>query len=219
MLNYEPSPHQHFEELCSLAASGQISEPEFLELQDHLQQCAHCRSAYNDFVDLLHDKLPLADPGVVGSSKRSRFFSEDSSYRERFLTRARKEGLNISQKPSPDSVRNKLRSWFWPRFVNAQLATPAVAVLVVAVGLLGYVLYKSNARYRKLASDQAELNKQLSRQSGYSSSVPEESNAPEPLRNALPTMNSASRAGTATEGELAKIRADREAAEAHSKLV
>src|SRR5215831_1983770 len=188
MLNYDASPHQHFEELCSLAASGQIHEPEFVELQDHLQQCAHCRLTYNDFIDLLHDKLPLADPGVVGSSKRSRFFSEDSAYRERFLTRARKEGLKISQKPAPDSVRDKLRSWFWPRFVNVQLATPAVAVLVVAVGILGYGLYKSNARYRKLVSDQAELNKQLSRQSGYLRSVPEESNTPEPpLRNALPT--------------------------------
>ena len=96
MLNYETSPHQHFEELCALAASGQISDPEFVELQDHLQQCAHCRSTYSDFIDLLHDKLPLADPEVLRSSKLSSFFSEDSSYRERFLARARKEGLNIS---------------------------------------------------------------------------------------------------------------------------
>src|SRR5215468_3903320 len=143
MLNHEPSPHQHFEELCSLAASGQISEPEFVELQDHLQQCAHCWSTYSDFIDLLHDKLPLADPGVVGSSKLSDFFSDDPSYRERFLARARKEGLNISQKPLSDSVRNKFRPWFWPRFGNEQLATLAVAVLFVAVGLLGYGWYKS----------------------------------------------------------------------------
>src|SRR5215471_18630984 len=135
MLNYDASPHLHFEELCLLAASGQIHEPEFVELQDHLQECAHCRSTYSDFIDLLHDKLPLADPGVVGSSKLSGFFSEDSSYRERFLARARKEGLNISQKPLSDSVRNKFRPRFWPRLVNAQLATLAAALLFVAVGL------------------------------------------------------------------------------------
>src|SRR5215831_1624468 len=99
MLNYDASPHQHFEELCALAASGQISEPEFVELQDHLQQCAHCRSTYSDFIDLLHDKLPLADPEVLGTSKLPDLFSEDSSYRERFFARARKEGVNLSQQP------------------------------------------------------------------------------------------------------------------------
>src|SRR5690349_11146172 len=160
MSNREGSHHQHFEELCALAASGQISETEFVQLQDHLQQCAHCRSTYSDFIDLLHDKLPLADPEVVGSSKLSGFFSEDSSYRERFLARARKEGLNISQQPSRDSVREKLRLWFWPGLINARLATLAMAVLVATVGLLGYGLYKSNARYVKLESDQAELSKQ-----------------------------------------------------------
>src|SRR6516162_10099590 len=115
MLNHEPSPHQHFEQLCALAAGGQISDSEFVVLQDHLQQCAACRSAYSDFIDLLHDKLPLADPEAVGSSRRSGLIFGDSSYRERFLARARKEGLNISQKPSPNLSRNRLRSWFWPR--------------------------------------------------------------------------------------------------------
>ena len=213
MLNRDGSHHQHFEELCALAAGGQISEPEFIELQGHLQQCAHCRSTYSDFIDLLHDKLPLADPEVVGPSRLSGFFSEDSSYRERFLARARKEGLNISRQPLRDTVRNKLQPWFWPRSVNARLATLAVAMLFAAVGLLGYDLYKSNARYRKLASDQAELSKQLSRQSGHLGSVHEENNAADLPHNTVPTTNTSLHADTATEVELAKIRADRAAAE------
>src|SRR5215471_16100348 len=53
--------HEYFEELCALAAGGQISEPEFVELQDHMQDCARCQSAYADFIDLLHNKLPLVD--------------------------------------------------------------------------------------------------------------------------------------------------------------
>jgi hypothetical protein len=219
MSNREGSHHQHFEELCALAASGQISEAEFVQLQDHLQQCAPCRSTYSDFIDLLHDKLPLADPEIVGSSRLSGFFSEDSSYRERFLARARKEGLNISQQPSRDAGRNKLRSWFWPGLVNARLATPAMAVLVAAVGLLGYGLYKSNARYGKLASDQAELSKQLNRQSGPFRSVTEENNAPDLTHNTVATTNTPLRAGTATDAELAKIRADRAAAETRSKVL
>src|SRR5215813_4377585 len=100
MLNLEGPHHQQFEELCALAASGQISEPEFVELQDHLQQCAYCRAAYSDFIDLLHNKLPLADPDLMGSSRQSGFFSENSAYRARFLTRARKSGLKVSESPS-----------------------------------------------------------------------------------------------------------------------
>ena len=80
--------HEYFQELCALAAGGQISEPEFVELQDHLRDCAECRSAYADFTDLLHDKLPLADPELTGSSRLASIFSKSSSYRERFLARA-----------------------------------------------------------------------------------------------------------------------------------
>ena len=60
MLNPEGSHPEYFEELCALAASGQISEPEFVELQDHMRDCARCRAAHSDFIDLLHSKLPLA---------------------------------------------------------------------------------------------------------------------------------------------------------------
>src|SRR5262247_4087569 len=100
MLDHKDSHPEYFEELCALAASGQISEPEFVELQDHLQQCAHCRAAYSDFIDLLHNKLPLADPELIGSSRQPGFFSENSAYRNRFLTRARKHGLKVSESPS-----------------------------------------------------------------------------------------------------------------------
>ena len=65
MLNHESAHHEYFEELCVLAASGQISEGEFVELQDHLQNCPDCRSTYDEFIDLLHNKLPLVDPELA----------------------------------------------------------------------------------------------------------------------------------------------------------
>src|SRR5262249_41518962 len=97
MLKHEADHPEYFEELCALAASGQISEREFVDLQDHVQDCSDCRSTYNEFIDLLHNKLPLVDPELSRSSKPAGFFSENSSYRQRFLTRARREGLVISQ--------------------------------------------------------------------------------------------------------------------------
>jgi anti-sigma factor RsiW len=136
MLNHEGSHHEHFEELCALAASGQISEPEFLELQDHLRQCAPCQSAYADFVDLLHSKLPLADPGLLGSAKLPSFFSKDSSYRDRFIARARKEGLSVSQRKTPE----RSGPW-WLRLSYPQLAALAIVVLLMTAGYLGYSLH------------------------------------------------------------------------------
>src|SRR5438876_1641458 len=103
MLNDERSHPEYFEELCALAASGQISETELVELSDHMQQCAHCRSVSADFTDLFHNKLPMMNPEFMGSFKPIGFFS-GASYRERFLARARKEGLSFS----PRSMREGL---------------------------------------------------------------------------------------------------------------
>src|SRR5262245_47561605 len=108
MLNDEGSHSEYFEELCALAAGGQISEPEFVELQDHLRDCAQCRLAYADFTDLLHDKLPLADPELTGAPRPASIFSRQSSCRDRFLARARKEGIAVAQDSRFAAVRNRL---------------------------------------------------------------------------------------------------------------
>src|SRR5215471_10721992 len=122
MSNLEGSHSEYFEELCALAASGQVSEQEFVELRDHMQHCAQCRSALADFTDLLHYKLPLADPDPMSSSRLAGVFSENSSYRERFLTRARKQGLAVSDKPLADTARSRWRFWFLPGPAYAHVA-------------------------------------------------------------------------------------------------
>src|ERR1700674_3961342 len=137
MLNHEGSHSEYFRELCALAAGGQISEPEFVELQDHLQDCAQCRSAYADFTDLLHDKLPLADPELTGSSRLASIFSKNSSYRERFLARARKEGIAVSQGSWRGALRNRLR-YSSSGLGYAHFLAPAMALLLITVGVLGY---------------------------------------------------------------------------------
>jgi Anti-sigma-K factor rskA len=219
MLNHEASPHEHFQELCALAASGQISEPDFVELQDHLQLCAHCQSTYTDFINLLHDKLPLADPEVAGSSRLTGFFSEHSSYRERFLARARKEGVALSAEPSREIVTTRLLPWFWSTLRNAQFATLAVGVLLVTIGLLSYGLYNSNARYERLASNQAELTRQLNQQRALVS-VSEDSISTSPTpRESGPAIASPVPPDQKTQIELAKVRDERAAAETRSKLL
>ena len=183
MLNHS----EYFEELCALAAGGQISEPEFVELQDHLRDCAECRSAYADFTDLLHDKLPLADPELMGPSRLASIFSRNSSYRERFLARARKQGIAVSQGSWRGALRSRLEVGL-SRLGYAQLLAPAMALLLVVVGVLGHSLRQSNSRYTALAGDMAALKQQFSRQSSpgpapmpaRASSLPPDSARPVP---------------------------------------
>ena len=220
MLNHEGSHHEYFEELCALAASGQISEPEFVELQDHLQQCKECQSAYADFTDLLHDKLPLVDPELERFSKLPGFFSESRSYRERFLTRVRKEGILRSHEVAPETVRTNRRRWFWPALPYQRLATLALATLLVAVGVLSYSLLQTNARYRKLAEAHAALSKQLTEQSAFEKKLPHSEHGASiaPADRLTPPRNDVSATG-ATEAELAKALTDRATVEARAKSV
>ena len=152
MSNPEGPHPEYFEELCALAASGQISEPEFVELQDHMRECARCRSAHADFIDLLHSKLPLVASERIGFSRLTGLFFERFSYRERFMARARKQGLAVS-KP--------LGIGFWA-IGYAQVAALAMALLLVAVGFLGYALHRSNARNAILAADLAAMSERFS---------------------------------------------------------
>src|SRR5262249_6271934 len=204
MLNPEGSHPEYFEELCALAASGQISEPEFVELQDHMRDCARCRSVHADFIDLLHSKLPLVASERIGFSRLAGFFLERSSYHERFMARARKQGLAVS-KP--------LEIGFWA-IGYAQVAVLAMALLLVGVGLLGYALRRSNARNAILAADLAAMSERFS-QRGSPQRIP----APLETAPTPPVVAPAILPPVNNKPELDKAREAYAAAEARSKAV
>jgi hypothetical protein len=161
MMNDAGSHSKYFEQLCSLAAIGQISESEFVELSDHMRNCVQCQSVYGDFMDLVHNKLPLADPEITGSFKLGRPSSKESSYRERFVTRARKEGLAVSHEALRGISEGRAgSSWFF-RVNFAQVAPLVVALLVLTAVLLGYAWRQSSARNSALAVELAAINGQL----------------------------------------------------------
>jgi hypothetical protein len=215
MSNHERSHPEYFEELCALAGSGQISEAEFVELQDHVQQCADCKSTYTDFMDLLHNKLPLADPAASGST---RFFSESSSYRERFLARARKSGLAISPARSRDNLRSKLVIWFGTRLRYSQVAALAMALLLAVVAILGYSLRESNARYRTVAADLAAVQKSISQQPSAKNVVQEDQSAKLSPQEAVPPP-AALPSPSVKGAELVKARQDHATAEARANAL
>jgi hypothetical protein len=207
--NPEGSHPEYFEELCALAAGGQISEPQFVELQDHMQDCPRCQSAYADFIDLLHNKLPVVVSERIGSPGLAGFLFKRSSYRERFLARARKQGLVVSQPLGIGLRRNGF----------PQIATVAMALLLVTVGFLGYGLRRSNARYATLAADMAAMSQRVPQQGSPEPSAAHgfEPVSPPPLETA--PLPAAAAGRVATDAELEKGRKDYVAAEARSKAL
>ena len=208
-MNPEGSHPEYFEELCALAAGGQIAEPEFVELRDHLEQCARCRSTYADFIDLVHHKLPLADPEIKASGRPTDFFPKPSSYRDRFLARARTQGLAVSGTSWRDSFQSRLRIAWWQAARNIGAAALATGLLL-AVGGLGYRLNQSNARVKTLTEETAvirERNVQArENQAGPTLQAP-----------AAPVAPAAPPSGVVNEAELVKARQDHAAAEARSR--
>jgi hypothetical protein len=80
--------HEHFDELCTLVASGLASVDEFRELQNHLQDCAECRNSYGDFAHLGAGIL-----SVENHWKRR----PPAGMTERFVARAIAEGIPLRQ--------------------------------------------------------------------------------------------------------------------------
>jgi len=49
--------HEHYEELCALATSGQASQPDLADLKAHLESCPSCRGLADDFTQLSAQSL------------------------------------------------------------------------------------------------------------------------------------------------------------------
>src|SRR6266849_58784 len=81
-----PMPdHVRYEELCALAIVGQISAADSAELQAHLKECATCRKAQADFVELESVWLsPETESEDVGSTLNQRILCKMQGAGARF---------------------------------------------------------------------------------------------------------------------------------------
>src|SRR5438477_1335119 len=145
-----------------------------------MQRWARCRAVSADVTDVVHSKLPLMNAEFMGSFKRIGLFSGKSSYRERFLARARKQGLSVSPRSGRDSLWTKLGigPFPWPAYV--QVAATAMVLLMAAVGILSYSLSESNARYRTLVADMEVMSKQISQEAGIARSPVQQARSESP---------------------------------------
>ena len=143
--------HEYYEELCALAASGQLNEQEERDLSEHTRNCGECRRACEDFSDLLR-ALPPVEEAVDLVALRQ---AEEAEYRKRFLSTARSQGRAFS--PEAEQGRNPVRRRrHLPHFgISPQWAAVAVMILLVASGF-GYVKLRNSRSPYFFASSSAE---------------------------------------------------------------
>ena len=113
--------HEHYEELCALAASGQASQPDLADLKAHLETCPSCRSFTDDVMQLSAQSLSML------AAKRSQC-EIPSGMTQRFIARARSEGIEMSRGAAA-RVMNRNR----PLLVAAMAG---VAAVVLIAGIL-----------------------------------------------------------------------------------
>lgn len=137
--------HAHYEELCGLAATGQIPENEAAGFSEHLSDCSACRSLVHDF----------AQTGILLAAthaERKGVSGVPPGMTERFIARARSEGISLSRSvPSPK--RRYFTKW------NAAAAVGLAASLLI-VGL--FVLMRMQQNFSRQSASPVVLRSSTS---------------------------------------------------------
>jgi regulator of replication initiation timing len=148
------SDHAHFEELTALAARGYLSDEEYAELREHLRVCPECRESEQAFRALVCSGVPLA------RGEFSRFVDQlsvrpDTAVRDRFLARARREGLRLA--PNVDKPASS-RRFQW--LLRPATATGLAGVILVGL-IYGIAVYQRSVStplaVEKAGSDKREI--------------------------------------------------------------
>jgi hypothetical protein len=141
------SRHERFEEICALAAIGEVSEEELTELEAHLDVCPACRREFGEYRELVHNRLPLAAAPPEPKHKLSISFLGEDGVRGRFFDEARQRGFHFSEEV--EKAPHPWRGW------GGRHTSLLVGVfLIAALAVLCYQLRQSAAQR---ASDKAEL--------------------------------------------------------------
>lgn len=157
--------NERIEKLCALAALGQISAAEYAELRSHLMTCEDSRRSLQDYLEILHEHLPLVAEGEPAGTS-SKVALHEFSYRQRFLQRTE----DRSRFPAPPTgtgfaTRAGGGSGQWhPSAGMGRYALPlAAGLLVAALGLSGFQWYRGGERLSAAAARVGQLREEISR--------------------------------------------------------
>jgi hypothetical protein len=138
---YLMSNHEHFRELCALAAIGQLTSDEDREVTQHLFECESCRTASLEYAHVVQHQLPKSDPirwrmkGLLPNT------APDFEVRERFLARALTEGVEFS----PEVIRSSSGAPIKVPDSRGPWRNARAAAAVAAIAILGVGLYRVGA--------------------------------------------------------------------------
>jgi hypothetical protein len=135
--------HEQYEELCALAASGQASPDELTDLRSHLEDCPDCRSAAYDFSQ-------VSAQGLSQLAVKHLHCQIPSGMTQRFMARARSEGIEMTRENLPQAPATN-RRWFFATI-------GAVAAVFLIAGFLTIGRRKSSpvvVEHRQLPASQA----------------------------------------------------------------
>jgi|HubBroStandDraft_4_1064222.scaffolds.fasta_scaffold102289_1 hypothetical protein len=141
--------HETFEELCALAATGELSAEDETRLVDHLRECESCRTACADFSAILRE---LPADGATPADKSLLREMEEGGLRDRFLDHARAGGVRFSsaavesQRALP---RDFTHAWRGAGFSGYQ----RIAASVFAIAAIGLAGYRVAHKYGRTAND------------------------------------------------------------------
>src|SRR5882757_9647742 len=123
--------HEYFQELSALAAIGQLSSEEDCELGQHLIDCESCTEASAAYAHVIQHQLPQADPIRWRMKSLVPKTSPDADVRDRFLARARAEGVEFTAEVEaiclPERELRFWKGWHW----QSVLATAGITALLV----------------------------------------------------------------------------------------
>jgi hypothetical protein len=175
-------PHEQFEELCALAVSGQLREEELADLEEHLQNCAECRTlsrALEESYFLLSMAEDAGDTTDIPEGMT-----------QRFVDRARAAGIPLGIQPGATGDNGRMAR---PRAVIKRSAllswASIVALALVAVSFFLGMRYQA-ARHPQ--SPTPAITLQNTQPSGASQVNHESAQLKEQLRHAREELAAAS---------------------------
>jgi Skp family chaperone for outer membrane proteins len=134
--------HDHYEQLCAAAVTGQISEGDWAELQEHIRTCADCR-------------IFVGEVGHVVAPALARYAAEDGAVEpptgsvERFVARGHSAGIPLQRK-------NKLL--VARRSRNLKLAVAIIMAILAPLGIIFWVISQKPSKERPVVQENVHVS-------------------------------------------------------------
>jgi len=132
--------------MCAAASIGQLSSDQLALLEEHMADCADCRSAYADYSHIAGLEYSLREHDTTLNSAEANKYFNSTLFRGRFLARAEHEGIIFSNQVDRLASQSKIVSF--PTLTSTRFRTlvgvAAGIVFVVSASIIFYHLGSRN---------------------------------------------------------------------------